>query len=539
MRKAKKRSELLPEMASSLMEKNDSSWNQNSDDDDNDEKRANLSVWNWNGEGKNVALLFFLYLLQGIPLGLIASIPLMLQNRQVSYKEQAEFSVVFFPFSLKILWAPIVDSLYFKSMGRRKTWLVPVQYLLGFLMLFLSTKVDDYLDSAVSPNVKMLTIAFFMLNFLAATQDIAVDGWALTMLHRRNVGYASTCNSVGQTAGYFLGYVVFVAFESADFCNKYLRSEPQTAGMVTLSGFLYFWGIIFLITTTLVWLLKKEQRVEPHHKQEKKSDDDYSSDLNVVDTYKLLLKIFKLRTIQLTVLVLLTCKIGFSASDAVSGLKLIERGVPKAQLALLAVPLVPLQIVLPLVISRYTSGPRPMQTFLAAIPYRLLFGIVYMFLVWITPSFQSADGSFPFVYYLLVLVLYAVHQVTVYSMFVAVMAFFAKVSDPAVGGTYMTLLNTVCNLGGNWPSTLALWAVDLLTWKTCHSTDAALDGTKCNSSEDSLVCVNGGGQCLVDVDGFYIESIICIVFGFIWFRWGRRVIRQLEDQDESAWKVPH
>ena len=122
MRKAKKRSELLPEMASSLMEKNDSSWNQNSDDDDNDEKRANLSVWNWNGEGKNVALLFFLYLLQGIPLGLIASIPLMLQNRQVSYKEQAEFSVVFFPFSLKILWAPIVDSLYFKSMGRRKTW---------------------------------------------------------------------------------------------------------------------------------------------------------------------------------------------------------------------------------------------------------------------------------------------------------------------------------------------------------------------------------------------------------------------------------
>ena len=80
-------------------------------------------------------------------------------------------------------------------------------------------------------------------------------------------------------------------------------------GIYTFTGFLYFWGIIFLITTTLVWLLKKEQRVEPHHKQEKKSDDDYSSDLNVVDTYKLLLKIFKLRTIQLTVLVLLTCKV--------------------------------------------------------------------------------------------------------------------------------------------------------------------------------------------------------------------------------------
>ena len=29
-------------------------------------------------------------------------------------------------------------------------------------------------------------------------QDVAVDGWALTMLKPKNVGYASTCNSVGQ-----------------------------------------------------------------------------------------------------------------------------------------------------------------------------------------------------------------------------------------------------------------------------------------------------------------------------------------------------
>ena len=44
-------------------------------------------------------------------------------------------------------------------------------------------------------------------------------------------------------------------------------------------------------------------------------------------------------------------------------------------------------------------------------------------------------------------------------MFVSIMAFFAKISDPVVGGTYMTLLNTLTNLGGNWPSTLALWII--------------------------------------------------------------------------------
>lgn len=43
---------------------------------------------NLRGDRKNVALLLFLYLLQGIPLGLSAAIPMLLQNRGVSYKQQ-------------------------------------------------------------------------------------------------------------------------------------------------------------------------------------------------------------------------------------------------------------------------------------------------------------------------------------------------------------------------------------------------------------------------------------------------------------------
>ena len=72
-------------------------------------------------------------------------------------------------------------------------------------MLALSFNVEKYLGGDDRPpDVLTLTCMFFFLNFLAATQDIAVDGWALTMLKRHNVGHASTCNSVGQTAGYFL-----------------------------------------------------------------------------------------------------------------------------------------------------------------------------------------------------------------------------------------------------------------------------------------------------------------------------------------------
>ena len=217
----------------------------------------------------NIATLLLLYVVQGIPLGLAASVPMVLQAKMIGYRQQAMFSLVTWPFSIKLLWAPIVDSLYSRSFGRRKSWLVPVQYAIGLCMIVLSYVVDGLLgEGKLPPNVLLLTIFFLVLHFLAATQDIAVDGWALTMLSRENVGYASTCNSVGQTTGFFLGYSIFLALESKEFCNTYLRVEPQETGMVELSSFLFFWGLIFVTVTSAVWLFKSEKR-EVHAEERK------------------------------------------------------------------------------------------------------------------------------------------------------------------------------------------------------------------------------------------------------------------------------
>lgn len=84
--------------------------------------------------------------------------------------------------------------------------MIPTQYLIGIFMLVLSQHVSSWLGDghANMPRVAVITLIFFSLNFLAATQDIAVDGWALTMLQKRNVAHASTCNSVGQTGNKFI-----------------------------------------------------------------------------------------------------------------------------------------------------------------------------------------------------------------------------------------------------------------------------------------------------------------------------------------------
>jgi hypothetical protein len=82
----------------------------------------------------NIILIFFLYALQGVPSGLLMSIPLILSARKVSYADQGTLSFASWPFAFKILWAPFVDTFYVKRIGRRKSWIVFVQLLMGVVV---------------------------------------------------------------------------------------------------------------------------------------------------------------------------------------------------------------------------------------------------------------------------------------------------------------------------------------------------------------------------------------------------------------------
>lgn len=69
----------------------------------------------------NLVLLVLLYMLQGIPLGLmIGTVPFMLK-KTMSYTDIGVFSFAVYPYSMKFLWAPIVDTHYLAVAGRRKS----------------------------------------------------------------------------------------------------------------------------------------------------------------------------------------------------------------------------------------------------------------------------------------------------------------------------------------------------------------------------------------------------------------------------------
>lgn len=187
------------------------------------------------GDRMNLFMLFFMYVIQNIPVGFLMAMPLFLQKRGVSYETQALIAFCRWPMTMKLLWAPIVDGLYSTRFGRRKSWIVPMQLIIAAILITLSYYIEDIIGSKGKPtNTFILIPALFFLSVSVNFQDVALDAWAITMMHKRNIGYAPFSSSLGFSIGMIMGNVALITLESAEFCNTWLRSTPQPVGLITL-----------------------------------------------------------------------------------------------------------------------------------------------------------------------------------------------------------------------------------------------------------------------------------------------------------------
>lgn len=60
--------------------------------------------------------------------------------------------------------------------------------------------------------------------------------WRWIFFNRKNVSYASTCNSVGVPFGMFIGSVCFVLLMSEQFNINYFRAAPGSGGLITMKS---------------------------------------------------------------------------------------------------------------------------------------------------------------------------------------------------------------------------------------------------------------------------------------------------------------
>lgn len=252
---------------------------------------------------------------------------------------------------------------------------------------------------------------------------------------------------------------------------------------------MWSWGLCFLCATILIAIFKHERPPD-----DTTTSDTEESNFSLIKSYKVLFDILKLRGVKLLVLILLTSKFAFALCDNVVKLKLLEAGMKKDNLLILIIlSMMPTEIFLPLIVTKYTTGPRPTETYIKFIPFRLLFSVCAVLIVWLTPSMINESGEAPFILLVMLFTYNILYDTCVNSMYLGMTAFFAKVSDPRVGGTYMTLWNTVENLGGTWPATMSLWMIDLLTWKDCDSTRNVINGF------NTTVNITFNATCLTDV----------------------------------------
>uniref|UniRef100_A0A0G4GMN0 Major facilitator superfamily associated domain-containing protein n=1 Tax=Chromera velia CCMP2878 TaxID=1169474 RepID=A0A0G4GMN0_9ALVE len=270
-------------------------------------------------------------------------------------------------------------------------------------------------------------------------------------------------------------------------------------------------------------------------------------------------------------------------------MQITEYGMPKEQLAALAPLLLPVGIALPVLVGKWTAGPRSLSYYMWGLFAKLcmlpLWALVLALTLKVfarphgggeesasveTPeetlavSDNGVGASGPVIPLWFYVVLYAVStlwDVAGQVMFVSQMSFFAKISDPSIGGTYMTFLNTIANAGGTLSRPFALTLLERLSLPSSRFWDSRCveeaTGKGVASSAFGLFWASlthrlsawwrgegtGGGagllssECEGEIDGFFVELAVLAGFGWIWLLFFWPVVFSLQELPETSWRV--
>ncbi len=164
-----------------------------------------------------IGILSTLYFAQGLPFGFQANaLPLYLTELGLTMREVSFARILALPWALKALWAPLVDRYGWARFGRRKSWIVPMQALLA----------GSFLAASFFPLSKDTLTSFLMcvllMNFFAATQDIAVDGLAVDVLNENELGAGNAAQVVGYKVGILSGGGLLVALFAGTWNSLFL-----------------------------------------------------------------------------------------------------------------------------------------------------------------------------------------------------------------------------------------------------------------------------------------------------------------------------
>jgi MFS transporter, PAT family, beta-lactamase induction signal transducer AmpG len=206
-----------------------------------------------------VLIVLFLGFSAGLPLALSGStLQIWMTQSGVDIKTIGLFAAVGTPYTIKFLWAPLVDALdvpvLADRLGRRRAWLLVSQLGLGLAIILLGL-----CDPAAAP--WLVALAALLVATASATQDIVIDAFRVESLpeSEQAAGMAS------YVAAYRIGMLVSTAgalFLVTQFENfGFGKNAAWTAGYVVMAACV----AVGIVTTLVATEPAKSARASAEH----------------------------------------------------------------------------------------------------------------------------------------------------------------------------------------------------------------------------------------------------------------------------------
>ncbi len=198
-----------------------------------------------------VLIVLFLGFSSGLPLALSGSTLLVwMRESGVDLGTIGLFALVGTPYTLKFLWAPLVDALHVplltKWLGRRRGWLVFAQLLLiGAILLLALT------DPARSPFY--VALGALLVAAASATQDIVVDAFRVESLPESE----QAAGMAAYVAAYRIGMLISTA--GALFLVSAFEGTGLPRTSAWMWGYVAMAGLVLIGTVTALLATEPEQ----------------------------------------------------------------------------------------------------------------------------------------------------------------------------------------------------------------------------------------------------------------------------------------
>ena len=184
-------------------------------------------IWEVYSE-RRMLIMLLLGFSSGLPFLLVfGTLSAWLRTAGVSRTDIGLMSYVGLAYTIKFLWAPLIDQLRLpvldRLLGKRRAWMVMAQIVIAVALLGLS-----FCD----PSVSLMPVALFavLLAFASATQDISIDAWRIEAAEDSQQG--------AMAATYQLGYrfAIIASGAGALFIADFMSWHIAYMAMACLTG---------------------------------------------------------------------------------------------------------------------------------------------------------------------------------------------------------------------------------------------------------------------------------------------------------------